>query len=114
MERSFSLDKLGAYSGRADRELGTKVIHGKRTRGFAINVKKINPDCRAAGLFEIWLDSETNLPVFLRYEIKAEDLSVITEQCDIQWNVELDPKLFDPKPPAGYRDVTPKPTARGK
>ncbi len=28
---------------------------------------------------------------------------------DIQWNIDLDPKLFDPTPPAGYTDVSPKP-----
>jgi hypothetical protein len=30
---------------------------------------------------------------------------------DIQWNVDLDPKLFDTTPPEGYKDVTPKPLA---
>jgi hypothetical protein len=26
---------------------------------------------------------------------------------DFRWNIELDPKLFDPTPPEGYTDITP-------
>jgi hypothetical protein len=107
--KSFSPDKLANYRGEADRELGTKKINGKQARGFVIGTKKINPARPSPGLLEIWLDSETNLPVLIRYEVKTETQSMTGESSDFQWNIDLDPKLFDATPPAGYTDVTPKP-----
>ena len=100
------LERLGKLSGKADRELGTKEIDGKKVRGFEIDMKKIGDD---AGLAEIWIDTQTNLPVLVRYEFAKERGRSFSDLItDIQWNVQLDPKLFDTTPPEGYRDATPK------
>jgi len=109
-EAALSLEKLGMYSGKADRELGTKEINGKKARGFVLSFKRINPHSPSVGLLEIWLDNETNLPIFVRSEVETEDMSATSESTCIQWDIDLDPKLFDPTPPPGYRDITPKPT----
>jgi outer membrane lipoprotein-sorting protein len=101
------LDNFGKFSGNADRELGTKEISGRKARGFVIDTEKIDPDIPPQ-MMEIWIDDETNLPVFLRCDRRG---SMTTETSDIRWNVDLDPKLFDPTPPQGYTDVTPKPPA---
>ena len=62
------LEDLGKFCGDADRRLGTKQINGKEANGFLVDHKKI--DLRSSGTAEIWLDSETNLPVLVRYAIK--------------------------------------------
>jgi len=102
------LDLLGNFSGQADRELGMKEIGGKRARGFQINVEKIDASL-SPGVAEIWIDSESHLPVLVCYELKLGGFPTTIRVADIQWNIDLDPKLFDPSPPKGYTDVTPKP-----
>ena len=39
------------------------------------------------------------------------DKPFIMQISDIQWNIDLDPRLFDPTPPQGCTDATPKPPA---
>ena len=103
-----SLDNLGNFSGSADRELGTKEIDGKKARGFEIGLKKIRPDSDG-GLAEIWIDVESNLPIQVRFENPKILESSTTELfTDIQWNIDIDPKLFDTTPPEGYADATEK------
>ena len=99
------LDALARYTGQADRKLGTKQIDGQSAHGFEIDAKKIDPDAYG-GPVEIWLDEKTDLPVRIRYEIKASPSGTLTMR-DFRWNAELDPKLFDTTPPAGYADLTP-------
>jgi len=125
------LEDLGRFSGKADRELGTKEVNGKKARGFQIEMEKMtagdrgprkNPavapgtkktvagDSPRTRLAEIWLDPDSNLPVLVRYTGMKLMLASSAEQevRDIQWNIDLDPKLFDTTPPKGYTDVTPK------
>ena len=104
-----TLEELGKLSGKADRELGTKEINGKKARGFQIDKKKINADS-TPGTREIWIDVESNLPVLVRDDMKWPDgsnQSLIIK--DIQYNIDLDPKLFDTTPPEGYKDTTSEP-----
>ena len=50
VRRTFDdLENLGRFSGEADRDLGTKEINGKKARGFQIEMKKMEPDCRGFG-----------------------------------------------------------------
>ena len=100
------LESLGKFSGEADRELGMKEINGLKARGFQIDMKKID---EYSGLAEVWLDTKSNLPVLVRYDIERPRGRSWTDLIsDIQWNIDLDPKLFDPTPPEGYADVTPQ------
>ncbi len=103
------LESLGRFSRKADRELGTKEINGKKAHGFQIDMNKMDPDYSLPGLAEIWIDAESNLPVLVRYEQKWLGISMTLQMTDIQWNIDLDAKLFDPTPPEGYADATPKP-----
>jgi hypothetical protein len=120
-QRLFLLHKLGEYSGQADRDLGTKEIDGKKARGFVIGLQKIAPQEAPATSVEIWLDVDTNLPMLLRSENKrthtmmssTTEFTAISESTGIEWNIELDPKLFDPTPPEGYKDVTLKAPTSG-
>ena len=104
------LDELSQFSGQADRTLGTKEINGKRAWGFEIDGKKIDSDAYP-GPVEIWLDSESNLPVFLHYEMHSPAMpttSMAVRMEDFQWNVALAAKLFEAEAPAGYLELTPQ------
>ncbi|MGD0381987.1 MAG: hypothetical protein ABSA77_00605 [Thermoguttaceae bacterium] len=94
----------------ADRDLGIKEINGKKAHGFEMDIKKISPNYPDPGIAEIWIDLESNLPVHARYNIGPGDiLSEVWFIVDFQWNIDLDPKLFDPIPPEGYTDATKTP-----
>jgi len=109
--REFSvlhrLDELGKFSGSAERELGTKKINGRDAIGFVVDVRKIDPHT-PPGTMEIWIDRQTNLPLTMRGVNETQNGAIIEAVSDIQWNIDLDPKLFDLTPPPGYTDVTPK------
>jgi hypothetical protein len=100
------VDKLGTYSGQADHLLGTKMIDGKTAKGFQIEARKIDPDVYS-GPIEIWIDAQTNLPVRIRYEMRTSGVPATIRMTDFRWNVDLDPKLFDPAPPEGYAENVP-------
>jgi outer membrane lipoprotein-sorting protein len=102
------IERLAAFSGKADRDLGVKEINGKKAHGFRIDNKKVHADSDP-GFTEIWLDAESNLPLFIHYEFKHFNHTSIVENSDIQWNIDLNPQLFDPTPPKGYADESPKP-----
>jgi hypothetical protein len=98
------LDKLGTFSGKADRDLGAKEINGRKAWGFEIDGKKIDSDS-FPGPVEIWLDTQSNLPVLLSYEMKSPaGPAMMLKMEDFHWNIELDRKLFSVEPPAGYTE----------
>jgi outer membrane lipoprotein-sorting protein len=98
-------DKLSTFSGQADRKLGTKEIDGKKARGFEIDGKKIDAEAYP-GPVEIWLDAESNLPISLCYQMKSPAMPTpMTMRIEhFQWNINLDPKLFEAEPPPGYAE----------
>ena len=97
------VEKLSQFSGQADRLLGTKEIDGKAAKGFEIQARKIDPDIYS-GPIEIWIDAQTNLPVLIRYEMTTSGVPAIIKMAEFRWNVDLDPKLFDPAQPEGYTE----------
>lgn len=99
--------KLGEFSGQADRELGTKEINGKRARGFEIDMKKlvkrrVSEQC----MVEVWIDTESSLPVVVQFKMTKDRSEETIRLQDFQWNIDLDPKLFDTTVPQGYTDIT--------
>jgi outer membrane lipoprotein-sorting protein len=104
------IEKLGMYSGQADKLLGAKVIAGKTAKGFAIDARKIDPDTYS-GRTEIWIDAESNLPVLIRYELSDSGVPATIQMADFRWNVDFDSKLFDPVPPAGYTEAPRPPSS---
>jgi outer membrane lipoprotein-sorting protein len=109
--RDFSLlhrlDSFGKFSGKADRELGSKKINGREALGFVIAARKIDP-FHPLETLEIWIDTKTNLPLSVHCDSETQDGSIVEDISDIQWNIDLDPKLFDLTPPPGYTDLTPQ------
>jgi len=102
------LEKLGKFAGKADRDLGTKEIQGKKAAGFEIAMVKIDPDV-LSGTAAIWIDSQTQLPVLIEYRMTTSGVPTTLRMDDFQWNDDLDPKLFATEPPGDYTDKTPKP-----
>jgi hypothetical protein len=106
---AMKVEDLGKLSGKSDRDLGSKEINGKTAFGFEIDVKKIAPEYPDKAIMEIWVDSESHLPIQTCEKIDPEDvLSDVRIITDYQWNIEIDPKLFDTTPPEDYTDTTPK------
>jgi hypothetical protein len=103
-------EALGKFSGKADRDLGVKTIKGKKAHGFQIDRRKIDGPEVMPGTMEVWIDTESNLPVLVRDDEELPDDAVCTVvTTDIQYNVDFGPKLFDTTPPKGYTDETKKP-----
>jgi outer membrane lipoprotein-sorting protein len=103
------IGRLANFSGKADRQLGTRKIDGQDARGFAIDNRKIQAG-GPPGTWEIWVDAKSNLPVLIRSEVELSPTrTAIQEMYDIRWNIDLDRKLFDTTPPKGYTDATRKP-----
>jgi outer membrane lipoprotein-sorting protein len=102
----------------ADKDLGTRTIHGKKAYGFEIDLQKVDPRPNVTGRIEIWLDAETHLPIQASGSMKAATLgnergvSGSFEIGDFRWNEPLARELFDPKPPPGYVDATPDPAEK--
>ncbi len=104
-------DELARFSGQADRDLGIRLFDGRPARGFEIGVRKIEPG-GGPGLMQVWIDDDTNLPVLFRMDIELQGMHCSDTMRDFQWNIELDPKLFDLTPPEGYTDTSkPPPSA---
>jgi len=101
--------KLGEFSGQADRELGAKEINGKKSRGFEIDMKKLfkRPGISERGMAEIWIDTESSLPVLVQFKMTKDRSEQTIRFQDFHWNIDLDPKLFDTTLPKGYTDDTP-------
>jgi hypothetical protein len=110
------VQRLGGFSGSADRDLGVKEINGKKAHGFEIGMRKILAPSDAAlvqaiDMVEVWIDAKSSLPVLVQFNYingrKREGADTIFFRMqDFQWNIDLNPKLFDTTVPKGYTDVT--------
>jgi len=111
------IEKLGNFSGQADRDLGSRQVGDVRAKGFQIAAKKLDldvmPDVPAT--VDVWVDPQTELPVLVEASMgPGEGVKVKTLIEDFQWNGDLDPKLFQTEPPEGYADRTLAPSSDGK
>jgi len=90
-------------------ELGHGNINGIDVEGIEARNPEITGESMA---MRLWVDVETNLPV--RIEIEGEDFEagkmkphkIIID--DFQWDVELDPVLFEPNIPDDYTEIQPQ------
>lgn len=94
-------------AGQITRDLGTRLIGGRTVRGYVMAFEDFDP-FKDFGPVEVWIDPETDLPVEFSFEYAKPDPGFTDRYTvtDIQWNAELDPKLFDTTAPAGFLDVT--------
>lgn len=94
-------------AGRITKDLGTRKVSGRTAHGYTMAFDDFNP-FNDFGPVEVWIDPETNLPVEFSFEYAMPDPGFTDRYIvtDIQWNAELDPKLFDTTAPTGFLDVT--------
>lgn len=93
-------------AGEVLRELGTKMIDGKISRGYVMALKNAKLGSGFDAI-EVWVDPETDLPLEFGYELKTDEATHVFRITDCRWNIEIDPNLFDTTLPVGYDDITP-------
>ncbi len=77
--------------------LGTKKQNGKVLHGFRHQPNKYND-------FTVWVDFETKLPVEIAIKHPEAGQTILMDEFEFDFTV--DPSLFDPKVPAGYKVET--------
>jgi hypothetical protein len=93
-------------AGKVLRELGTKEIAGRTARGYVASFKDAAA-FKGCDEVEVWVDTETDLPLEFSYELVFEGNREKYRLWDCRWDVELDPGLFVPTGPEGFVDTTP-------
>lgn len=101
-----TVKKVRDGSGKVVRDLGTKVVQGRRARGFVLALDNAAPDSGYDAV-EVWVDPEADLPLEFSYERKHESGPIIYRVTNCRWNIELDSQVFSTTPPEGYTDTTP-------
>jgi hypothetical protein len=94
-------------AGQIVRDLGARQLNGREARGYFMTFDDAS-SFRDFGPVEVWVDPQTDLPVEFYFQYAKDEEGIVDRYSvtDIQWNVDLDPKLFDTTPPAGFLDVT--------
>ncbi|MCE5230359.1 hypothetical protein LLG95_12310 [bacterium] len=88
-----AIEKMRTLPERADKDLGTKEIDGRRLWGFMVHEN--------ATEMTVWADPKTGDPVVV--EMTFDGMKGVSGTMkDFQFDVPLDDKLFDTTPPAGY------------
>ena len=97
--------------------LGRKIINGKKAEGFEIRDSKIAaafvPVQFDSLVARFWIDVETSLPIRYEAELVISDkhitsmtggkpVEVNVTADEFQWNVELEPGIFEPNIPPDY------------
>jgi hypothetical protein len=95
-------------AGKLIKDLGAREINGRRANGYLMSFETVD-EFDDYEPVEVWIDPETDLPVEFHFRRAATKEAGITDEwsiTDIEWNHDLNPKLFDTMAPAGYLDVT--------
>jgi hypothetical protein len=101
--------------------LGRRTIDGREAEGFEIAGSKmvgILPIQVDSGVARIWVDVETSLPIQYEAELLTSDklvtsmtsgkpVQIAVTGHDPQWNVEIEPSIFEPNIPRGYTIIEP-------
>jgi hypothetical protein len=96
------------------RILGQKAIDGVLCEG----IETTDPAClgplpgpvsRLDVEMRLWVDARTNYPVLFEVKIHAEaEGKTMSSECvmdQFQWDMELDPSIFEPNIPPDYKDM---------
>ena len=98
-------------------KLGRKILNGKEAEGFEVRDSKIAaafvPVHFDSLVARFWIDVETSLPVRYEAELVISDkhitsctggkpVEVNVTADEFQWNVELEPGIFEPNIPSDY------------
>ena len=96
------------------RKLGQKTIEGVLCEGIETTDPAVlgplpGPVTRLDVEMQLWVDAKTEYPVLFEGKIRAEaEGKAMSSECvmdQFQWDVELDPSLFEPNIPPDYTDM---------
>ena len=82
--------------------LGRDTIDGVEVEGIEVDSPKVGGGMFESAVGRLWVDVETEFPV--RMEIEGISASGKTKMVvdEFQWDVELEPSMFEPNIPADY------------
>jgi outer membrane lipoprotein-sorting protein len=87
------IEKLRSLPERADEQLGTREVNGKKVQGFRVTEEGL--------INTVWIDLQTRELVLVEMEfLNAPGMS--GTMSNFQFDVELDDSLFNLTPPDGY------------
>jgi hypothetical protein len=106
------VDALRKLTDGAATELPPQMIEGQPAIGYHIPGEKLgfppprSPDAEAA-YAELWVDSQTRLPVkfMLSMPMPDQDMPLIMMYDQFEWDVPLEPSLFEPQLGEDYTEV---------
>jgi len=96
------------------RELGQKTIDGVLCEGLETTDPAVfgplpGPVDRLDVHFRLWVNAETQYPVLFEWKVNAEaEGQVVASDAvmdQFQWDVEMDPSLFEPNIPTDYQSM---------
>ena len=96
------------------RKIGQKTIEGVLCEGLETTDPAFlgplpEPVSRLEVQLRLWVNSDTEFPILLEWKVMIEvDGNVMAKECmldQFQWDVELDPSLFEPNIPSDYTDM---------
>jgi len=97
--------------------IGRKMIDGREAEGFETSeMAEIVPLQVDRGVTRCWIDIETGLPIRYETEFLTRDkyatlltdgkpVLIQTTGYESEWNVEIEPKIFEPNIPLDYVDI---------
>jgi outer membrane lipoprotein-sorting protein len=97
--------------------IGRKMIDGREAEGFETSeMAEIVPLQVDRGMTRCWIDIETGLPIRYETEFLTRDkyATLLTDGKPVliqstgyetEWNVEIDPNIFEPNIPPDYADI---------
>ncbi len=96
------------------RKLGLQTIDGIECEGIETTDPNVlgplpGPVTRLEVEMRLWIDAKTQYPVRFEGQIEAEaEGQAISSDCvmdQFRWDVDLDPKIFEPNIPADYEQI---------
>jgi hypothetical protein len=89
-------------------DLGSRIIDGREARGYIMRFDDSDL-FRDYSPVEVWIDPQTDLPMEFNFRYaKSADQGFVDKYSvtNIQWNIDLDPQLFNATPPSDFIDIT--------
>jgi hypothetical protein len=80
------------------KKLGRSIIDGVWAEGIEVKDPPTNGESLESSVGQLWVDTETELPIQIKIEGKAQGKTV-QWIMDFRWAEALNPNLFDPNSP---------------
>jgi hypothetical protein len=99
-------DYIRRFLAKPYKELGRSVIDGVTVEGIEVQDPPTDGEELRDAVGRMWVDVQTELPVRIEIEGKADDKAV-QWLMDFGWSEAVDPAVFEPNIPADYTSPLP-------